>query len=167
MSLTGKLAFSLRLPAPVVLSNLVLDLHLLDGDLRRAILSFYNRLQSAERVVSRNIGLRVAERHDGSTSPEVSRAELEQVSLGINQALEAAAQLRQRFGTLISPEEDPWRDMPDRAPALSGSMYACWWTGESYGCHHQHPRTARGRPGQAHRRVVGALSRLVVQPSEA
>ena len=36
MSLTGKLAFSLRLPAPVVLSNLVLDLHLLDGDLRRA-----------------------------------------------------------------------------------------------------------------------------------
>jgi hypothetical protein len=139
ISVTGKLAFALRLPAPVVLTNLALDLHLLDGGLRRAIMSFYNRLQSAERDVSRNIGLRVAERDNDCSSPEVSRAELEQVRLGIDRALEAAAPLRQRFGTLMSPEEYPWRDMPDRAPAPSGSIYACWWTGESYGCHDRHP----------------------------
>jgi hypothetical protein len=84
---------------------LALDLHLLDGDLRRQVMRFYNRLQSADRDVSRNIALPIAERQGGAVGAEVLRVELEQVRAGIERARETIPTLRRQLGHLLSVEE--------------------------------------------------------------
>jgi hypothetical protein len=148
ISLTGKLAFAVRLPVPALLTSLALDLHLLDGDLRRQVMRFYNRLQSADRDVSRNIALPIAERQGGAVGAEVLRVELEQVRAGIERARETIPTLRRQLGHLLSVEENPWLEpatggSPDTGPSAgtpaSRSIYACWWTGETKECRNGHP----------------------------